>query len=387
MAKHHPFRIACLLVSALAACAEVAPDAGLVAAQPAADPVRQVTPYSGALACLRRQVAAMEGRSQFITVGLIPDATGRITPGTRDMVSAAVVSATNGSVRYIPTEAATVAGVANLPIGATASSLGLLVGPPVGPQQGLALPANAALVAQSMQVVGALSQADKAVQQSGVQGGLGVGDRSIGAGSTSDYGAVTLDLRLVDVQTGVILQATSNMLVVRNDGRAANAALRIGGFGVSFDASFDRREGPHQAVRTLVDLSVVELLGRQARVPYWSCLAVDNEHPAVREQLRAWYQAMTPAEVDRDVRARLRGFDVRVPDPPAAANAAVAQFQQENGLVPNGRPTFETYAALVGARIPLGASVSSGTKTPPAALADPHRTGSAEGEDRTGGKP
>lgn len=286
--KHRSLRIACLLAPALAGCATVPPEAGLVAAQPATDPARQVTPYSGALACLRRQLVAVAAeRSQFITVGLIPDATGRITPGTRDTVSAAVVAATNGSVRYIPTEAASVAGVAGVPIGTTAGTLGLLVGPPVAPQLGLALPANAALVSQSMQVVGSLSQADKAVQQTGVQGGLGVGDQSLGAGSTSDYGAVTLDLQLVDVQTGIILQATSNTLVARNAGRAANAALRIGSFGVSFDASFDRREGPHQAVRTLAELSVLELLGRQARVPYWECLAVDGGHPVVREQLLA----------------------------------------------------------------------------------------------------
>lgn len=359
MAKHRFLKIACLLAPVLGACAQVSPNAGLVAAQPATDPAREITPYSGALACLRGQLATVPGQSQFISVGLIPDATGRITPGIRDMVSAAVVSATNGSVRYIPTEAATVAGVAGVPIGTLPSALGLLVGPPVAPQLGPALPANAVLVTRSMQVVGALSQADKAVQQSGIQGGLGVGDQSIGASSTSDYGVVTLDLRLVDVQTGVILQSTSNMLVVRNSGRAANAALRIGSFGVSFDASFDRQEGPHQAVRTLVDLSVAELLGRQAHVPYWKCLSVDTAHPAVREQIRAWYQAMTPEEIDRDVRARLRGSGMRVPDPPAAANEVIAEFQQKNGLVANGRPTFETYATLVGARLPVGASVST----------------------------
>lgn len=266
-------RVACALAPALAACAQVSPDAGLAAARPTAGPARQTTPYSEPLVCLRRRLAGVKGEAQFISVGMIPDATGRITPGARDMVSAAVVAATGGSARYIPTEAATVAGVAALPIGPVAGSLGLLVGPPAALQSGPALPANAVLVARSMQIVGALSQADKAVRQSGVQGGLGIGDRSVGAGSTSDDGVVTLDLRLVDVQTGVILQATSNALVVRNSGRAANAALRVGSLGLSLDASFDRREGPHQAVRTLVDLSVLELLGRQARVPYRACIA------------------------------------------------------------------------------------------------------------------
>ena len=288
MTRKSSLRIACSLAPALlAACAQLSPGTGLDAARPGADPAQQGTPYSGVLACLRRQLSVAKGPSQFVTVGLVPDATGRITPGIRDMVSAAVFTAAGSSVRYIPVEAATVAGVAGVPIGATASSIGLLLGPPVMPQLGLALPANAALVSRSMQVVGALSQADKAVEQAGSQGGLSLADWSFGLGSTSDHGAVTLDLRLVDVQTGVVLQATSNVLIVRNSGRSANAALRLGGLGVSFDASYDRREGPHQAVRTLADLSVAELLGRQARVSYRTCLSANAAYPATRERLQA----------------------------------------------------------------------------------------------------
>lgn len=94
---------------------------------------------------------------------------------------------------------------------------------------------------------------------------------------------------------------------------------------------------------------------------------------------------MTPAEVDRDVRARLRALGVSVPDPPAAANAEVARFQQENGLVPNGRPTFETYAALAGARLPPGASVSSGPAAPPPpAPVDARQAAPGMGEGRPG---
>src|SRR4051812_9165790 len=114
MAKYRLLHTVCLLtqLSVLAACAEVPPDSGAAAAQPTAYPAKQVTRYSGAAACVRRQLAKVPGHAQFVTVGLIPDATGRITPGIREMVSAAVVSATSGSSRYIPTEAATIAGLA-----------------------------------------------------------------------------------------------------------------------------------------------------------------------------------------------------------------------------------------------------------------------------------
>jgi Curli production assembly/transport component CsgG len=264
-------------VLVLAGCAQVSSENGLAAAQPSAEPVPQLTRFSGALTCLRRQLAKVPGQSQFITAGNIPDATTKITHGgIRDMVSAAVFSATNGTSRYIPVEAATVSGVAGVSLGTIASQLGLVFGPSTDPRSGPPLPVNAVLIRKSMQITGALSQADRAVEQSDLRGGLGIGDQSVGASATSEYGAVTLDLRLVDVQTGVILQTASNVLVVRNSGRAANVALKIASLGVSFDASFDRREGPHQAVRTLVDLSVLELLGRQARVPFSKCLPANG---------------------------------------------------------------------------------------------------------------
>jgi hypothetical protein len=276
MTKRLPLRtVGCCLLALLViltACGKLSPQDGLAAAQPTTEAVRQATHYSGALACLGRHLAKAKGHSQFVTVGLIPDATQRITPGIRENVSAAVVAATHGGARFIPVEAAAVAGISGTPLSATAITLGLLVGPSVPPQSGPALPDNAALVSQSVQVVGALSQADKSVQQTNSQGGLGLGERSLGVGATTDEGVVTLDLRLVDVQTGVVLQTTSNALVLHNRGRSGNAALTLGSMGISFDASYDRREGPHQAVRTLAELSVAELLARQARVPLSKCL-------------------------------------------------------------------------------------------------------------------
>src|SRR5690348_15706914 len=95
--------VGCLLaLTILADCAQLSSDDGLAAAQPTTEAVRQATRYSGGLACVRRHLAKAKGHSQFVTVGLIPDATGRITPGIRDMVSAAVVAATQGGVRFIP---------------------------------------------------------------------------------------------------------------------------------------------------------------------------------------------------------------------------------------------------------------------------------------------
>jgi len=46
---------------------------------------------------------------------------------------------------------------------------------------------------------------------------------------------------------------------------------RITKFGVNFRMNFNYREGKHAAVRTLVELGVIELVGKYANLPYYKC--------------------------------------------------------------------------------------------------------------------
>ncbi len=71
-----------------------------------------------------------------------------------------------------------------------------------------------------------------------------------------------------------------------------------------------RQEGQSQALRTLVELAAIELVGRLARVPYWTCLGASDSDEAVGNEIRDWYDAMAanPAELieyhQRQMRAR-----------------------------------------------------------------------------------
>lgn len=335
--------IAALLV--LAGCQAVPPEAALVAAQPRTDPARPGTPYSDALGCLRDQLAAAPGPVSTVTIGTVPDATGRITPGLRDMVASAIADIAGGRSRFNLIE------IAN-----RAEGFGLATG--IRPDLGGALIGISNIRQMAgYQLIGALTQADRANQSRGLDGGVSVNGSEGGVGLTDDFSTVALDLRLVDISGGLsVVHATRNLLAVRNTGFAIRAGVTIGSVGTSLDYSFDRREGAHQAVRTLVELSVAELLGRTAQVPYWTCLSVDRNHPTIRAQIARWYRAMSEEELDRDVRQRLRAAGVAVPEAPEPATAAITAFQAANNLVPNGRPTFETYATLVGRHLPRGAS-------------------------------
>ena len=60
----------------------------------------------------------------------------------------------------------------------------------------------------------------------------------------------------------------------------------IGKAGLTFSVALDRSEGFHQAVRELVDLSTIEVLGKLMRVPYWECLSIEPTNPHFQAQAR-----------------------------------------------------------------------------------------------------
>ena len=42
-------------------------------------------------------------------------------------------------------------------------------------------------------------------------------------------------------------------------------------------------------VRTLVELSTIESLGKLTQVPYWRCLQIDHTNPAIVAESREWF--------------------------------------------------------------------------------------------------
>ena len=93
---------------------------------------------------------------------------------------------------------------------------------------------------------------------------------------------ITLDLSAMDYHTqsyhpGVL---TSNALLVRKFGYTWGVHGYYMGNGAAFDSGYKEKQGIHAGLRTLVELSVIELLGRYFEVPYWKCMkgvSRDNE--------------------------------------------------------------------------------------------------------------
>ena len=112
-----------------------------------------------------------------------------------------------------------------------------------------------------------------------------------GVSKDDAYDLLSMDLSIGDAATRKIIPitSTSNTLVLMKGGTAGEGGGKIGKVGLSFNVDISRNEGVGAATRTLVELGLIEALGKFTQVPYWKCLDTDLTNPLIREQAREWY--------------------------------------------------------------------------------------------------
>jgi hypothetical protein len=93
---------------------------------------------------------------------------------------------------------------------------------------------------------------------------------------------VTIDLSMLDYKTQVYFSGvvTSNSICLRKDKLGWGVFAYYMGNGASFDYSLRHKQGVHAALRTVVEFSMIELLGKMFEVPYWKC--IDGAAPDAR---------------------------------------------------------------------------------------------------------
>ncbi|MFA7230987.1 MAG: hypothetical protein WC071_06925 [Victivallaceae bacterium] len=104
----------------------------------------------------------------------------------------------------------------------------------------------------------------------GWAGAEGGGNISTGSGLSR----VTIDLSMMDYKTqayfpGVIV---SNSILVTRDKLGWGVYGYYMGNGAAFDYELKRKQGVNAALRTVLEFSLVELIGKQFEVPYWKCI-------------------------------------------------------------------------------------------------------------------
>ena len=333
-------------VFALCACAAPPTRPSLetqpAAAGPKAVPQRNVTHFTDGLRCMDDMLYRFGVRDVSVMIEDMQDQSRRLGAGTRDMMISAFADMTRKS-----------RGVRLVTFGSDNQNIVQLLS--------LAQRINEFKVVPQFDIRGSITQFDEDVQRE--QAGLGASLLSAVLGpllgvrfNRSQHSSVMgFDASVISTADLSLMPGANskNTVVVRRDETSAGDGLaQIRNSSLSFNFVVSRNEGVAQALRNMVELSTIELTGKLLRLPYWSCLNIDVNHPEVQREMQDWFLSMQgSAEVVRffQEQLRFRKFYDGPTDgkPNAAYRSALASYRQALGAATDGEPDFAAWQAFL----------------------------------------
>lgn len=123
-------------------------------------------------------------------------------------------------------------------------------------------------------------------------------DGGAGYKAGSGISRMTLDLQLMEYQTQTYLSGiqTINSINLRKTELGWSVGFFFEGNGFTFDYSLNKKQGKYQALRLLVELSVLEVLGRYFDVPYWKCVEGAPPDTRMLARLKEEFEALNQAQ-------------------------------------------------------------------------------------------
>lgn len=287
MKRSIPVRLAALAISSLllGACGtldyrkQVAEEVETIRTGPQARPTRSITGFTDSLRCMDSMLAAYGVRDVPILVEDIQDATKKVTVGGRDMLISAIneLSARSQSVRLI-TFGPDVANLANFLANAEAKTPYASV--PV------------------YDIRGSISQLDEGLFKKQAEAGITIDLFGIGAAKTGDGSILALDLSVISARDYSLVPGAkaNNSVLIYKEGAGVDGEASYRKLGINFGLTLTRNEGKSQAARSLIELAVIELIGKLAKVPYWTCLGAEASNPEVKHEITTYLYSMQANE-------------------------------------------------------------------------------------------
>ncbi len=99
-------------------------------------------------------------------------------------------------------------------------------------------------------------------------------DYGLGYDANQSVSRIALDLHLLEyvTQASISSAQASNAINLRKSKLGWAVGAYFAGCGLSFDYKLKKKQGMYYALRLLVELSVLEVLGKYFDVPYWRCI-------------------------------------------------------------------------------------------------------------------
>ncbi len=258
-------------------------------------PAANLTPFAGALQCSAGLVQR-HGVRLTMLVEDIPDKTAKAAASASDMFLTAMSQMAQRSGMAIRTQTY------------GPDVRGLIELTRLSGSRAPADPANLPDVV----VRGAVTQYDDGIARNTVDAGGSIGPlgkllAGLGLARSTSVNLIATDLHVVDARSFALVPGASahNVAAIVQEGQGTDAEVSYQGrFGANYGRSQARADGKTVAMRNLIELSAVELVGRQAKLPYWRCLGQPDDHPEVMREVDAWFDAMSTPEKLRFFRSQ-----------------------------------------------------------------------------------
>lgn len=250
---------------------------------PEAPPFRSITGFSAGLRCMDNLMIEYGVRDVSMLVEDIFDQTKKVNAGTRDMLITAVSDMTRRS-RAIRINA----------FGRDATNVISYLA-----QAQRQSPYD---VIPQFDIKGSVSQFDEQVIRNTQD--LGASFRpflNLGLSRDAATNILGLDLSVLSTADMSVLNGVTsrNAVVILKAGKGADVDAAYHKLGVSYSMSLSRSEGQSQALRGLVELAAIELMGKLTKTPYWRCLGADPQsNDEIKLEMSDWYFAMARSRIE-----------------------------------------------------------------------------------------
>lgn len=315
--------------------------------RPVVRPVRSVSSFSDSLMCMDRMFREAQIPTTLITSKQIPDFSTRVPVATKDMIITALsqMSRLSNAFRYVDYEV-------DIARQDTVQNLTTI----------LLNNNQIQLQRPALYFSGAIAFVDQNVINNRFEIGTSASRLDTGYSKNRNATIIGLELHIGDFRSRTLIPGldSANEVILATGGQGLDLAGRISRYGVQFNVGRDYTQGAGAAVRTLVELATIELVGKWARVPYWQCLTLEQTHPDFQRQLRDWYDEGSPLVHNKLVQRSLisQGYlgehGTQLAENSPEFVAALGKFQADSGMAVSGVVDFPTYDKALRNFVALG---------------------------------
>ncbi len=142
-----------------------------------------------------------------------------------------------------------------------------------------------------------------------------------------------------------------NSLEMKDSNVSGDFDVAIFGTGIDLSAKAKGLAARHQAIRSLLDLGVIQTLGRYLTLPWWKCSPVHSERdPIVIESLQQHYRSLANKQriflIQQTLRKR--GYDSKMTDGvmDTALLNVLNKFQQDHSLPVKNQITEDLFLEI-----------------------------------------